>query len=101
MVNGCDMRGYLSFFILWTLNKKELSGSEIAVELEKRKGIKPNPGTIYPVLKELKNKSLIIEINGNSFYKRYSLTKDGEKELVRCREEVAKIFYDFNEIVVR
>lgn len=99
MVNGCDMRGYLSFFILWTLNKKEMTGSELAIELEKRKGIKPNPGTIYPVLKELKNKGLIIDSNGESFYKRYSLTKDGEKELVRCRGEVAKIFYDFNEMI--
>ncbi len=100
MVNGCDMRGYLSFFILWSLSKKSLTGSELASELEKRKGYKPNPGTIYPVLKELKIKGLA-DHNGNEFYKRYFLTKDGKKELERCREEVAKIFYDFNEITVR
>jgi len=99
MVNGCDMRGYLSFLILWSLNNKELSGNELAIELEKRKGCKPNPGTIYPVLKELKNKGLIKEMNGNSFYKKYSLTKEGKNELDRCREEFGKIFYDAREIV--
>ncbi len=102
MVNGCDMRGYLSFLVLWSLNKKdEMTGSELAMELEKRKGCKPNPGTIYPVLKELRNKGLIADSNGASFYKKYMLTNNGKKELDRCREEFAKIFYDFGEIVVR
>ena len=36
MVNGCDMRGYLSFLILWSLNKRELTGNEIAIELKRR-----------------------------------------------------------------
>lgn len=99
MVNGCDMRGYLSFLVLWSLNKDELTGSELAIELEKRRGCKPNPGTIYPVLKELKIKGLIVESNGEKFYKRYSLTKNGRKELERCREEFSKIFYDVEEII--
>jgi len=99
MVNGCDMRGYLSFLILWSLKKNDLTGSELAVELEKRKGCRPNPGTIYPVLKDLRNKGLIADTNGASFYKRYNLTKPGKKELERCREEFSKIFYDINEII--
>ncbi|MEE9459013.1 MAG: PadR family transcriptional regulator, partial [Candidatus Bathyarchaeia archaeon] len=52
----CEMKGFLSFIIMWLVNKKHMSGAEIALELEKRKGSKPSPGTIYPVLKDLKDK---------------------------------------------
>ena len=31
-----------------------MTGTEIALELKKRKGKKPSPGTIYPVLKYMK-----------------------------------------------
>jgi len=48
-----------------------MKGSEIEEELEKRKGNKPSPATIYPVLKFLKNHDLISIDND----KRYSLTK--------------------------
>ena len=54
-----------------------MTGAEIALELEKRKGSKPSPGTIYPVLKDLKDKGLL-SVDEN---KRYSLTKRGKKEL--------------------
>ncbi len=52
---SCDMKGFLSYLILWNLSKKSMNGAKIAKELEKRKGTKPSPGTIYPALKELKN----------------------------------------------
>ena len=34
-------------------------GQELAKEIDKRKGAKPSPGTIYPALKELKKRKLI------------------------------------------
>ena len=55
----CDMKGLLSYLILWNLSKKNMTGAEIAKELEKRKGTRPSPGTIYPALKELRNRGLI------------------------------------------
>ena len=55
------MRGFLSFLILFILSKKNMHGQEIASELEKRKGCKPSPGTIYPALKQLKENNLIKE----------------------------------------
>lgn len=55
----CDMRGMLSFLILWLLTKKPMYGQEIAKELAKMRGTKPTPGTIYPALKELRKKGLI------------------------------------------
>jgi PadR family transcriptional regulator, regulatory protein PadR len=41
------------------LGKDSMNGAEISKELEKRRGTKSSPGTIYPALKELKNKGLI------------------------------------------
>ena len=49
----CDMRGMLSFLILFLLSKKPMCGSELAKEIGKRKGETPSPGTIYPALKAL------------------------------------------------
>ena len=52
----CDMRGMLSFMILWLLSKRPMYGQELATEIGKRRGTKPNPGTIYPALKELEKR---------------------------------------------
>ena len=49
----CDMRGMLSFMILWLLSTRPMYGQELATEIGKRRGDKPNPGTIYPALKDL------------------------------------------------
>jgi DNA-binding PadR family transcriptional regulator len=80
------MKGFLSFLILWIVNKEKMTGAEISLELEKRKGHKPSPGTIYPVLKDLKEKGLL-EIDDG---KRYSLTKQGKEEL----EENLNLFFN-------
>ena len=71
----CEMKGFLSFIIMWLVNKKNMTGAEIALELEKRKGHRPSPGTIYPVLKDLKDKGLL-SVDED---KRYSLTNRGKK----------------------
>lgn len=81
----CDMRGMLSFSILWTLSKRPMNGQEIAEELRKRKGTKPTAGTIYPALKELRKKGLLeMERKGRTTI--YSLSKNGREELEKaCR----------------
>jgi DNA-binding PadR family transcriptional regulator len=71
-----------------------MTGAELALELEKRKGKKPSPGTIYPVLKKLKNKGLL-SIDEN---KRYSLTKSGEKELEVHINTFFRTFCDIDEM---
>ena len=77
---GCDMRGLLSFQILWLLSKKEMYGDEIAEEIGKRRGEKPKAGTIYPALKELKNIGLI-EGKKKGKLIHYYLTKNGKEEV--------------------
>ena len=68
-----------------------MTGAEITLELESRKGSRPSPGTVYPVLKSLKDKGLL-SIDKN---KRYSLTKKGEKEL---EEHINTFFQTFCDI---
>lgn len=90
----CDMKGFLSYLILWILSKKSMNGSGIAKELKKRRGTKPSPGTIYPALKELKEKGLITADKD----KTYSLTKKGKKELKSACDFFCKTFYDMKEM---
>ena len=94
MTNSCRMKGFLSFLVLWLINKKTMTGAEIAIELEKRKGNRPSPGTIYPVLKELKEKGLL-KIDE---HKRYSLTEIGKNELNRHIDIFFQTFNDIDEM---
>ena len=90
----CEMKGYLSYLILWILSKKSMNGAEIGRELEKRRGVKPSPGTIYPALKELRNTGFI-EVDENKIY---SLTPEGREELKSACKFFCKIFYDMKEM---
>jgi len=90
----CQMKGFLSFLILWLIGKESMTGSEIAEELEKRKGHRPSPGTIYPVLKDLKEKGLL-KIDDS---KRYSLTDQGKKELDLHLGTFFETFCDIDEM---
>ena len=90
----CKMKGFLSFLILWMLKNKKMTGSEITDEMEKRKGRRFSPGTIYPVLKKLKDSGLIIDDEE----KKYSLTENGEKELNIHIENFFRIFWDLEEM---
>ena len=90
----CHSKGFLSFLILWLVRNEAMTGAEIAMELEKRRGRKPSPGTIYPVLKHLKE-AKILTIDDN---KRYSLTKRGHKHLEAHLDSFIRTFYDIDEM---
>ncbi|NYT03303.1 MAG: PadR family transcriptional regulator [Candidatus Methanofastidiosa archaeon] len=87
-------KGFLSFLILWILRSTKMNGSEITDEIEKRKGRRFSPGTIYPVLKKLKDKELIIDDEE----KRYTLTEKGQKELILRINNFFKTFHDLEEM---
>lgn len=89
----CDMRGYLSFLILWLLAKKPMSGSGLAEEIGRRKGIRPNPGTIYPTLSYLV-KLGAISSKARGRQKVYSLTPAGRTALRESRESFCRCFGD-------
>jgi DNA-binding PadR family transcriptional regulator len=87
----CDMRGFLSFLILFLLSKKPMHGQEIADELEKRKGERPSPGTIYPALKLLKENGFIDEQKqGKTIV--YTLSADGKASLRLAKQKFARMF---------
>lgn len=80
--NCCDMRGLLSFSVLWLLTKKEMYGQELAKELESMRGTRPNPGTLYPALQELENRKLVetIKIGRKKYYRLTDLGRKGAAE---------------------
>jgi len=97
----CDMRGMLSFLILWLLSKKEMYGQEISNEIGKRRGRKPNPGTIYPALKELERRGFV-ESETKGRKTSYHLTEKGRKGIQRACKYFCKaygeIFEEYREI---
>lgn len=93
---GCDMRGMLSFHILWMLTKKPMHGEQIAEELAKRRGEKPKAGTIYPALKDLKSKDLIKGRKEGKIII-YSLTPEGRKTVKYASEYFCRAFGDIFE----
>lgn len=76
----CDMRGYLSFSILYLLGQKPMYGSEIAGALAARRFDRPTPGTLYPALKALQEEGLI-RPEGKAAKKVYRLTREGRQGL--------------------
>jgi DNA-binding PadR family transcriptional regulator len=71
-----------------------MTGAQIAEEIERRKGTKPSPGTIYPALKDLKEKGLII----SNKKKEYTLTKRGKEELQHGLQMFCTVFSDFQQM---
>ena len=90
----CSMKGFLSFLVLRLINKKPMSGEDLREELKKRKGCRPSPGTIYPVLKYFRENGLIEELKGKGKEKRYKITKKGEKETILATKKFIETFYD-------
>ncbi len=87
------MRGMLSFLILFLLSKKPMHGQEIAEELERRRGTKPSPGTIYPALKSLKEDQLIKEQKDGKIIT-YTLTDKGKKGFQVAKQHFCRTFTD-------
>ncbi len=90
----CDMRGMLSFQVLWLLSRKPMHGDEIAEELAKRRGFKPKAGTIYPALKEMNERGLI-EGRKKGKIIVYSLTPEGARGI---RQAVIYFCHSFGDI---
>ncbi len=90
---GCDMRGLLSFQILFLLSKRPMHGEEIAQEMKKRRGEKPKAGTIYPALKDLSSRGLITgKKNGKIIV--YSLTSQGRDSFRHAMRYFVRSFGD-------
>jgi len=87
----CDMRGMLSFLLLFLIEKKPMHGQEIADELEKRRGERPSPGTIYPALKALKEAGFVKEKKEGKTIS-YTITAKGKEVLKVSKERFCRTF---------
>lgn len=97
MKECCDMKGFLSFIVLKLISRKNMSGEDIRQEMKKRKGTRPSPGTIYPVLKSLSQNGFIKEIKDGGKTKKYEITKKGRREVRAATKKFCDIFYDMKE----
>lgn len=98
----CDMRGMLSFMLLWLLSKRPMYGQELAIEIAKRRGEKPNPGTIYPALKDLRKHGLV-KLSHDGRKTVYELTQEGRSGLAQAQEYFNRAFREIfdSKVIVR
>mgnify|MGYP001582190625 CR=1 FL=1 len=97
MKKCCDMKGFLSFTVLRLIRDGHGTGEEIRQELKKRKGSKPSPGTIYPVLKMLHKNCWIEEKKAKGKERRYKTTQKGKKEIENATKKFIALFFDMEE----
>lgn len=88
------MRGFLTFTALRLIGKNPMSGEELRQELESRKGSRPSPGTVYPVLKAMKKSGWIKELSNSGKEKKYNITAAGKRELKTATKRFVTIFSD-------
>ncbi len=91
-----NVRGMLTFWIIFLLRKKSMNGYEIMKEIESSTAYwKPTTGAIYPALYKLKRMGLIkIEEMGERKQKIYSLTDSGKLVVRQITENMIKRFRD-------
>ncbi len=83
-------RGILTIYILHTLKRKPKSGYEILMEIKEKTGDTwtPSKGTIYPLLKQLREEGLItVKEMGKRSKHILSLTPEGRKMLSNLRKQ--------------
>ena len=75
-----DMKGLLSFQIMWILNRQSMCGEELIEALGKMRFDAPSPGTLYPALNKLKQEGLVESKRDNKRVV-YTPTLKGRKDL--------------------
>jgi len=75
-----DMKGLLSFYIMWLLGRRKMCSSELIEELGNRRFDEPSPGTLYPALNALKADGLVQSERDDKKVV-YSVTLKGKSDL--------------------
>jgi DNA-binding PadR family transcriptional regulator len=86
-------RGLLKLIALQLLSESSLSGAELQEQIRRSSaGVwKPGPGSIYFMIRELREDQMIVELPGGSgTTRRYVISNKGKAELVRKKTEVGK-----------
>lgn len=88
-----DMRGLLSFWILWELRLGRLTGVQIAERLTWRRGSPLSPGTLYPALSNLEKRGLVRKARDGRDTQ-YEVSAPGVRELERAQRLLRTILED-------
>jgi len=90
-MNEVPIRGFLKIAILYELQNKEVTSYELLKILREKLPKEPSPGSIYPIINELKEKGYVIESDGNK--KLITLSDKGKsllKELIERSKQHIK-----------
>ena len=95
--------GFISFYILHLLKKSPLYGEQIRNKIYSatNKTWKPNPGFIYPILKEMRKEKLIEgkwDLSGTHPRHIYEITEKGLGQYARTYEILKIKFRELNYI---
>ncbi len=86
-----DLRGLLSFWLLWELRLGPLIGAQLAERLEWRRGTSLSPGTLYPALSQLE-KAKLVQKKRDGRETQYRLTPQGTAEM-KCVATYLRILF--------
>src|SRR3989339_1388377 len=82
-------KGVLELFVLAMLKRNDQYGYDISDYISKQ--ISLSPGTVYPILRKLKDEGLVTtylsEVSGGPARKYYKLTQSGKKKLSESKAE--------------
>lgn len=96
-MNSQFKKGVLELIVLLSVNKKDMYGYELVLEVSKV--VKVNEGTIYPLLRRLTNENYfdtyLEESNEGPSRKYYKITTLGKERL----RELKEIWIEFNSSV--
>lgn len=84
-----DMRGLLSFWLLWELRLGPLIGAQLAERLAWRRGAEVSPGTLYPALAALE-KAGAVRKKRRGRETLYELTAPGKRDL-QCAQAYLRL----------
>jgi DNA-binding PadR family transcriptional regulator len=75
-----NVQGFLKICVLTELKRQKRTGYELMNQISEAVGNKPSPGSMYPLLKDLKEKKLILsKKDGRKIV--YSLSAKGRKNI--------------------
>lgn len=86
-----DLRGLLSFWLLWELRLGSLRGAQLSERLRWRRGDSLSPGTLYPALHALVRRRLLRKGRAGRDTT-YSLTESGRGEL-KCAAGYLQVLF--------
>ncbi len=80
------IQGYLKILVFKALEEGPKSGYSLMKFVEEKTGTKPSPGSIYPLLDQLKKEKLV-EAKGVGRANEYRLTKAGKQKVAIIEEK--------------